>query len=98
MVCVAHGRDDLSLDVVLANGTFGSERLLVVSDAVVVVVLGEEAADRQRLAALYALKAALVEVFVGHPQHLARALLLAFGAVDFRFTCRRDVRIIERFV
>lgn len=47
MVGVAHRGDDLALDVVLANGTFGSERFLVVGDAVVVGVFRKEPADCQ---------------------------------------------------
>lgn len=47
MVCVAHGRDDFAFDVLLAYGTFGSERLLIISNAIVVVILREESADSQ---------------------------------------------------
>lgn len=87
MVRVAHRGHHLALDVVLADGALRAEGLLVVDHAVVVVVFREEAADGQRFVALDALKAAFVEVLVCHPQHLARTLFLALGAVDFCFTC-----------
>lgn len=45
MVCVAHGGDDFALDILLTHGTFGSERLLIVDDTVIVVVFGEESTD-----------------------------------------------------
>lgn len=47
MIGVAHGGDDFAFDVVLANGTFGSESFLVVGDAVVVGVFRKEPADCQ---------------------------------------------------
>jgi hypothetical protein len=86
MVCVAHRRHDLALHILLAHSALGAELLLIVGHAVVDVVLCEEAAGRQRLAAFDALKARLVEVFVRHPQHLAATLFLAFRAVDFCLT------------
>jgi hypothetical protein len=87
MVCVAHGRHDFSLNVVLADGTFSSKRLLIVGDTVVAVIFWEEPPDCERFITLNALKTAFVEVFVGDPQNLAGTLFLAFRAVDFRFTC-----------
>lgn len=95
MVRIAHRRYDFTFDVLLANGTFGSECFLIINNTVVVIVLGEEPANCQRFVALDALKAALVEVFVGHPQNLARTLLLAFSTVDFCFTCGDGVIYYE---
>lgn len=91
MVRVAHCRYNFTFDILLANGTFGSESFLIIHNTVVVVILGEEPANCQGFVALDALKAALVEVFVGHPQNLARTFLLAFSTVDFCFTCRDGV-------
>lgn len=87
MVCVAHRGHHFTLNIVLADRAFGAEGLLVVDDAVVVVVFREKAPDCKRFVALDALKAALVEVLVCHPKHLAGTLFLALGTVDFRFTC-----------
>lgn len=90
VVRVAHRLHHLALDVQLACGALGPVALLVVGRAVVLAVLAEEAAGRQRLVARGALEARLVEVFVGDAQHLARAFLRALGTVYLRFAC--DVR------
>lgn len=96
MVCIAHCRDDFAFDVLLANGTFGSESLLIIRNAIVVVILREESADGQRFLALDALKATLVEVFIGHTENFTRTLLLALSAVDFCFTCRTTKLVVGR--
>lgn len=98
MVCVAHGRYNLTLNIALTNGTFGSESFLIINDAVVVVVFRKESTDSQWLLALDTLKAAFVKVFVGHPQHFARTLFLAFSAVNFCFTCRDKLYCYWTFI
>jgi hypothetical protein len=95
VVCVAHGRYNFTLHIVLTDGTFGSESLLIVDDTVVVVVFREEPADGQRLLALDTLKATFVEVFVGHPQHLTGTLFLAFSTINFCFTCETNFIIVS---
>lgn len=90
VVGLAQRGHHLALDVLAARGAFGAVQLLVVGGAVVVALLAEEAALGQRLVALGALEAGLVEVPVSHPQHLARALLLAPLAVYLRLSCIRD--------
>lgn len=81
VVGLSEGGDNLALDKPLAGGAFGSEQLLVVFGTVIAAVLAEESSLRQRVVAHAALEAACVEVFVLHPQHLARALLLAAFAL-----------------
>lgn len=71
MVSVAHRAHHLSLHVQIAHGAFGAVQLLVVDSAVVVAILGEKATGCQGLAALDALEARLVEVFISDTQHLA---------------------------
>lgn len=88
MVCLAHRGHHLSLHIQAAGRTLGAVQLLVVLSAIIGSVLGEEPASRQRFAAFCALEAGLVEVFLGHAQHLARALLLTFCAMDLRFACK----------
>lgn len=86
MICVAHGRNYLALDVLIASGALGTVQLLVVQGAIIGAILRKEAASRQRFVAFGALKARLVEISVRNTQHLAGAFFLAFAALDFGFT------------
>lgn len=88
MICVAHRGHDLPLNVLAASGTLRPVQLLVVECAVVGAILREEATGGQRLVALGALEAGLVEVAIGNAQHLARALFLTLAALDFAFPCK----------
>lgn len=87
MVCVAHCWHNFTLNIFLAHSTFSPKSFLIINDTVVVVVFRKEPTNGQWLLALDALKAAFVEVFVGHPQHFTGTLFLAFSAVNFCFTC-----------
>lgn len=90
MVCIAHGGDDFAFDVVLTNGTFGSECFLVVGNTIIVGVFWKESPNCQWFITLDALKASFVEVFVSDTQYLAGTLFLAFSTVDFCFTCETN--------
>lgn len=81
MVGFSEGGDNLPLNKPLAGRAFGSEQLLVVLGTVIATVLAEESSLRQRFVADATLEAACVEVFVLHPQHLARTLLFAAFAL-----------------
>lgn len=93
MVCVAHRWDHFAFDVALTNGAFGAECFLVVGDAIIVGIFWKKSSNGQWFITLDALKAAFVEVFVGHPQNLAGTFFLAFRAVDFCFTCGTNLFI-----
>ena len=83
VVRLAESGDHFPLDEAAAMGALGAEALLVVTRAVVVAVLAEEAALGERRLANAAFEARDVEVFLLDAQHLARALLLARLAVRF---------------
>jgi hypothetical protein len=86
MVGVAHGRDHFAFNIILAHGAFGAKHFLIIDDAVVVGILREEAANRQRFIAFYTLKACFVEVLVSHSQYFAGTLFLTFCTINFCFT------------
>lgn len=94
MVRLAQSGDHFPFDEASAMGTLGAETLLVVSRAVVVAFLAEEAALRERRLAHVALEALDVEVFVLYAQHLARTLLLA--ALAMRLPCFFSVFVKEK--
>lgn len=92
VVRLAQRGHHLPLHVQIAGCAFRAVQSLIVGGAVVGAVLAEESALGQRLLAFGALEAGLVEIPVRHPEHLARALLLAAFAVDFRFSCNGEER------
>lgn len=90
MICVAHGGHYLALHVLIAGRALGTVQLLIVQGTIVGAILGEKAASRQRFVAFGALEARFVEISVRNTQHLAGAFFLAFAALDFRFTCKKQ--------
>jgi hypothetical protein len=67
MVCIAHGGDHLTFNILLTNGTFCPELLLIVGDTIIDAIFREKSASSQRLITLDALEARLVEIFISHP-------------------------------
>lgn len=47
MVCIAHCRNNLALNIMLTHGAFGAEQFLIIDNTVIDSVLGEESASRQ---------------------------------------------------
>jgi len=81
VVSFSEGGDNFALNKPLAGRALGSEQLLVVFGTVIAAVFAEKSSLCQRVVAHTAFEAACVEVFVLHPQHLARTLLLAAFAL-----------------
>lgn len=78
----------LSLDVILASGTFGAEVALVIGCTVVRSVFGKEPSLRQGIPAHLAFEALRVKVFILDSKHLTRTLFLTCLAICF--TCKKN--------